>query len=91
MIPLLKNHKITFLALAALLVLLIQPFYTWFTADDFGLIRPIQQAGLFGNMIEMYKTWDGRSISLTYPICRFGLWIGKYWVGPMLGTLLLLV
>lgn len=91
MIPLIKNHKITLLALAALLVLLIQPFYTWFTADDFGLIRPIQKVGLFGNMIEMYKTWDGRSISLTYPVCRFGLWIGKYWVGPMLGTLLLLV
>lgn len=91
MIQLIKNHKTTLLALAALLVLLIQPFYTWFTADDFGLIRPIQQAGLFGNMIEMYSTWDGRSISLTYPVCRFGLWIGKYWVGPMLGTLLLLI
>jgi hypothetical protein len=90
MIPLIKNHKVTLLALAALLVLLIQPFYTWFTADDFCYIQAVQANGWVGNMFHEYLTWDGRSISLTYPVCRLGLWLGKYWVGPMMGTLLLL-
>ncbi|MFN5218846.1 MAG: hypothetical protein ACK5CL_08760, partial [Sphingomonadales bacterium] len=71
-------------------MLLIQPFYTWFTADDFCLMSAVQQNGLMSNMWQEYLTWDGRSISLTYPVCRFGLWTGKYWVGPMLGTLLLM-
>lgn len=91
MIQILKNHKITLLAFAALMVLFIQPFYTWFTADDFGYILSVKANGWVGNMFHEYLTWDGRSISLTYPVCRLGLWLGKYWVGPMLGTLLLLI
>ena len=84
------NKKI-FLALVALFILLLQPYYTWFTADDFCLIGKVQADGLISNMFHEYLTWDGRSISLTYPVCRLGLWLGKYWVGPMIGTLLLLV
>jgi hypothetical protein len=91
MLPIIKNHKVTLLALAALLVLLIQPFYTWFAADDFGYILSVKANGWVGNMVQEYLTWDGRSISLTYPVCRLGLWLGKYWVGPMIGTLLLLM
>jgi hypothetical protein len=85
-----NNIKKTIPAVIALLVLLIQTFYTWFTADDFCLMSAVQQNGLMSNMWHEYLTWDGRSISLTYPVCRFGLWTGKYWVGPMLGTLLLM-
>jgi len=84
-------NKNILLALAALAVLLIQPFFTWFTADDYCLMGKVQADGLVSNMFHEYLTWDGRSISLTYPVCRFGLWLGKYWVGPMLGTLLLLL
>jgi hypothetical protein len=83
-------NKNIIIALAALTILLVQPFYTWFTADDFCLIGKVQADGLISNMFHEYLTWDGRSISLTYPICRLGLWLGKYWVGPMVGTLLLL-
>jgi hypothetical protein len=83
-------NKNTLLALVALAILLIQPFFTWFTADDFCLMGKVQADGIISNMFHEYLTWDGRSISLTYPVCRFGLWTGKYWVGPMLGTLLLL-
>lgn len=84
-------NKNLLLALAALAILLIQPFYTWFTADDYCLMGKVQADGLISNMFHEYLTWDGRSISLTYPVCRLGLWLGKYWVGPMLGTLLLLL
>lgn len=91
MLQLIKDHKITLLALAALVVLLIQSFYTWFAADDFCYIQAVKANGWVGNMFNEYLTWDGRSISLTYPVCRLGLWLGKYWVGPMIGTLLLLM
>jgi len=77
------------LAMVALLILWVQSFYTWFAADDFCYIQSVRANGWIGNMWQEYLTWDGRSISLTYPVCRFGLWTGKYWVGPMLGTLLL--
>lgn len=70
---------------------MLQPFFTWFTADDFCLIGKVQADGIISNMFHEYLTWDGRSISLTYPVCRLGLWLGKYWVGPMLGSLLLLI
>ena len=72
------------------MVLLIQPFFTWFAADDFCYIQAVQANGWVGNMFHEYLTWDGRSISLTYPVCRLGLWLGKYWVGPMLGTMFML-
>ncbi len=85
-----KNWLVPLMIILTLILLLIQPFYTWFTADDFCLIPAVQQNGLISNMWQEYLTWDGRSISLTYPVCRFGLWTGKYWVGPMLGSLLLL-
>jgi hypothetical protein len=78
------------LAMVALLILWVQPFYTWFAADDFCYIQSVRANGWIGNMWQEYLSWDGRSISLTYPVCRFGLWTGKYWVGPMLGTLLLM-
>ena len=83
-------NKNTLLALVALAILLIQPFFTWFTADDFCLIGKVQADGIISNMFHEYLTWDGRSISLTYPVCRLGLWLGKYWVGPMLGTMFML-
>jgi len=85
-----KNWLVPLMIILTLILLLIQPFYTWFTADDFCLIPAVQQNGLISNMWQEYLTWDGRSISLTYPVCRFGLWTAQYWVGPMLGTLLLL-
>lgn len=84
-------NKNILLAIAALAILLIQPFYTWFTADDFCYMKSVQANGLISNMFHEYLTWDGRSISLTYPVCRLGLWLGRYWVGPMIGTLLLLM
>ena len=84
-------NKKSLLPVVALVILLLQPFFTWFTADDFCLIGKVQSDGLISNMFHEYLTWDGRSISLTYPVCRLGLWLGKYWVGPMVGTLLLLV
>ena len=88
----LRNNTLgILLGMVALLLLLLQPFFTWFTADDFCLIGKVQADGLISNMFHEYLTWDGRSISLTYPVCRLGLWLGKYWVGPMIGTLLLLL
>jgi len=86
-----KHRSLFLLAAGALILLLLQPFFTWFTADDFCLIGKVQADGIISNMFHEYLTWDGRSISLTYPVCRLGLWLGKYWVGPMLGSLLLLI
>jgi hypothetical protein len=89
-IKMIKNNIILLiLVFAALLLLCLQPFYTWFTADDFCYIQKVQANGLISNMWHEYLNWDGRSISLTYPVCRFGLWVGKYWVGPMIATILL--
>ena len=79
-----------FIGLAAAL-LIVQPFYTWFAADDFSYIVKVKQSGLIRNMWQEYLNWDGRSISLTYPVCRFGAWTGIYWVGPFVGTFLLVV
>jgi hypothetical protein len=88
-----NTHTINRLLQLAMFVscalLLVQSFFTWFTADDFCYIQKVQADGLVSNMWREYLTWDGRSISLTYPVCRFGLWVGKYWVGPMIATILL--
>ena len=85
-----KIKAINILSFAAISILFLQVYYTWFAADDYCLIAKVQADGLISNMFHEYLTWDGRSISLTYPVCRLGLWLGKYWVGPMMGTLLLL-
>lgn len=77
------------LAAAALLVFFMQPFFTWFAADDFCYMHRVQREGIFGRMWHEYMTWDGRSISITYPVCRAGLYTGKHWVGPLIGSVLL--
>lgn len=77
--------------LLSLSLLMIQPVYTWFTADDFCFIHRVQHDGLMKNMWNEYLNWDGRSISLTYPVCRFGAWTGLHWVGPLVGTVLLAI
>ena len=79
------------LVLLSLSLLMIQPVYTWFTADDFCFIYKVQHDGLIKNMWFEYLNWDGRSISLTYPVCRFGAWTGLPWVGPLIGTVLLCI
>jgi hypothetical protein len=79
------------LAFTALILFLIQPYFTWFTADDFCLMGKIQADGLLRNMLHDYLIWDGRSISLTYPVCRAGLFAGVPWMGPLLGSLLMMI
>ncbi len=79
------------MAVAALLVYFIHPFFTWFVADDFCFMPEVQSQGVFQNMWHHYMTWDGRGMSLTFIIARVGLWTGVYWVGPMLASLLLLL
>lgn len=78
------------LILTSLAVFLIQPVFTWITADDFCLMTKIQTDGLMRNMIFDYLHWDGRSISLTYPVCRVGLFAGVSWLGPLIGSLLMM-
>lgn len=71
------------------LLLFIQPFFTWFTADDFCFIQRVKADGLIRNMWYEYLNWDGRSISLTYPVCRLGVWLELHWLGPLIATSLL--
>ncbi len=78
------------LIILAVVVYFIQPVYTWFAADDFCLMAKIQAEGLIRNMFHDYMNWDGRSISLTYPVCRIGLYAGLPWLGPFLGSLLMM-
>lgn len=86
-----KSNLILYaLAALALLILLAQPFYTWFAADDYCYLQKVKSQGIFKGMLDEYMRWDGRSISLTFPICRAGLYFEKYWLGPMIGTILLL-
>lgn len=80
-----------YLALLGAVIFFIQPLYTWFVADDFPYLMKVQRTGIFGNMWQDYKGWDGRSISLTYFMSRIGLYYGKYWVGPMIASLMVLV
>lgn len=84
-----KNIVIFSLALAAALLFLIQPVYTWFAADDYCYIYDVKVKGVFRSMWNDYMTWDGRSISLTYPLSRFGLYLQKAWVGPLIGSFLM--
>ena len=79
------------MAVAALLVYFIHPFFTWFVADDFCFMPEVHSQGVFKNMWHHYMNWDGRGMSLTFIIARVGLWTGVYWVGPMLASLLLLL
>lgn len=88
-----KNYKNLYLLLAAVaaLIYFIQPFYTWFAADDFCYMGKVQNEGIISGMFHEYMHWDGRSISLTFPVCRLGLYFGKYWMGPLLGSVLLML
>lgn len=79
------------LAVLAVIIYFIQPFYTWFAADDFCYIGKVQHEGIISGMFHEYMHWDGRSISLTFPVCRLGLYFGKYWMGPLLGSVLLMM
>ena len=86
-----KKHFKLSLTIVSILLLFLQPYYSWFAADDFNYVLKVKESGLINNMWHEYLNWDGRSISLTYPVCRFGAWTGIYWVGPLVGTLLLVV
>ena len=86
-------HKksVVVLAIIATILFFIQPFFTWFVADDFCYMLQIQKEGVFSRMWQDYITWDGRCISLTYPFSRLGLYFGIYWFGPLLASLTLLI
>jgi hypothetical protein len=86
-----RKNILLITALLALLCYLIQPFFTWFTADDFCFLPQVQAEGLFQNMWNHYMTWDGRGLSLTYIVARVGLWSGIYWLGPMLASVLFML
>lgn len=86
-----SKYKYSWLAFISLLLFLIQPLFTWFSADDFCYLKLVQASGLLKNMLRDYMVWDGRSISLTYPVCRIGLFNGAPWLGPMIGSILMLV
>lgn len=83
------NNK-SALVFLALSLFIIQPFYTWFSADDYCLIGKVQAEGMISNMFHDYLEWDGRSISLTYPVCRIGLYIGVSWLGPLIGSFMMI-
>lgn len=84
-----KNNLILILALAAALLFMLQPVYTWFAADDYCYIHDVKIKGVFRSMWNDYLTWDGRSISLTYPLSRLGLYLQKAWVGPLMASMLM--
>ena len=86
-------HKksVVVLTIIATTLFFIQPFFTWFVADDFCYMPQIQKEGVFSRMWQDYMTWDGRSISLTYPFSRLGLYFGIYWFGPLLASFTLLI
>jgi hypothetical protein len=83
--------QVKVLALISLAVFFVQPFMTWFISDDYCLMASIQAEGLLRNMFYDYLNWDGRSISLTYPVCRAGLFFGVTWLGPLLGCVLMVI
>lgn len=78
------------MAVFAGILFIIQPYYTWFAADDYCYMHDVQKEGIFSSMWHDYMTWDGRSISLTYPLSRLGLYLQKAWFGPFIGSLLLM-
>jgi hypothetical protein len=86
----LKIHGTLFLAIIAGFLFLLQPFFTWFVADDYCYMPQVQSEGVFARMWHDYMTWDGRCISLTYPFSRTGLFYGVYWLGPLMASVLLL-
>lgn len=85
------NNTLKWLAIISLLLFFVQPAFTWFLADDFCYMAKVQAEGLVKNMFYDYLYWDGRSISLTYPVCRIGLYNGLHWLGPLIGSLLMAV
>lgn len=86
------NKRINYWFVAiSFLLLFMQPFFTWFSSDDFCLLPMVKANGLLRNMLHDYMFWDGRSISLTYPVCRAGLFAGLPWLGPLIGSLLLML
>jgi hypothetical protein len=86
-----SNRLLWLLALSSLMLFLIQPFFTWFTADDFCFMPEVQSQGIFQNMWHHYMNWDGRGMSITFIVARLGLWSGVYWVGPMLASVLFML
>lgn len=86
-----KINSTLSLAIIILLIFFIHPFVTWFVADDYIYMKEVQAEGVFKRMWQDYLNWDGRCIGLTYPFSRFGLWLGKYWFGPLLGSVLMML
>jgi hypothetical protein len=89
------NRKYNILTIAlvtcSLLLVLIQPVYSWFISDDYCIMSQVQKDGIISSWLYDYLHWDGRSISLTYPICRVGLFAGVSWLGPLIGSILMFV
>jgi len=89
------NKKYNYIVIAtvaiSLLLVLVQPVYSWFISDDYCIMGQVQKDGIISSWLHDYLNWDGRSISLTYPVCRVGLFAGVSWLGPLLGTLLMFV
>lgn len=83
--------NLKWLAFISLAIFLVQSAFTWFSADDYCYLRLVQASGLLKNMLHDYMFWDGRSISLTYPVCRVGLFNGVSWLGPLIGSLLMMI
>ena len=86
----LNKKSLVLLVFFATILYFIQPFFSWFVADDFCYMPQVQKEGVFSRMWHDYMTWDGRCISLTYPFSRLGLYFGIYWFGPLLGSILLI-
>lgn len=73
----------------AIVLFLIQPFLTWFNSDDYCLIPKLKAYGMWQCMYDDYLNWDGRSISITYIVSRLGLLFEIYWLGPLIGSVLM--
>jgi len=73
----------------AIVLFLIQPFLTWFNADDYCLIPKLKAYGMWQCMYDDYLNWDGRSLSVAYAVSRLGLLFEIYWIGPFIGSVLI--
>lgn len=71
---------------AAFVLILVQPYFTWFYADDYCLIPKLKAKGMWESMLLDYNTWDGRSLSVVYFLSRIGHFFEVYWIGPLLST-----
>ncbi len=80
-----------FLILFGFLLILIQPMFTWFQADDYCLMQQLKGKSIFQAMIHDYLTWDGRFISISYIIGRLGLKLQLFWLNPLIATLLVIL